>query len=119
MFGAKRPYKCHACNGAITKPPEEDEHVCKPSYIKRKSKNSKSDKEPYKCEQCDKSYSRKIAIMNPKTFLKYSTLKIGGVLHFLVRLAESVKLTGHEIKLTIMKHFYIAFDLSWSKNDLF
>ena len=58
MFGAKRPYKCHSCNGAITKPPEEDEHVCKPSYIKRRPKNSKSDKEPYKCEQCDKSYSR-------------------------------------------------------------
>ena len=62
MFGAKRPFKCHACNGAITKPPEEDEHVCKPSYIKRRPKNSKSDKEPYKCEQCDKSYSRQIAI---------------------------------------------------------
>ena len=73
MFGAKRPYKCHSCNGAITKPPEEDEHVCKPSYIKRRPKNSKSDKEPYKCEQCDKSYSRQIAIKRKQQ--NYKNLK--------------------------------------------
>ena len=79
MFGAKRPYKCHACNGAITKPPEEDEHVCKPSYIKRRPKNSKSDKEPYKCEQCDKSYSRQIAKMRKLknyNFLLFTSLNL-------------------------------------------
>ena len=39
MFGPKRPFQCHNCNGALSKDPSEDSHVCRPFYLPRKILN--------------------------------------------------------------------------------
>ena len=53
-----------ACNGALSKDPSEDEHVCKPWYINRRSKKSSSSREPFQCQKCQKEYSRQTALFN-------------------------------------------------------
>ena len=35
MYGPKRPFQCHNCNGALSKDPSEDSHVCRPFYLPR------------------------------------------------------------------------------------
>ena len=53
-----------ACNGALSKDPSEDEHVCKPWYINRRSKKSSNSKDPFQCQKCQKEYSRQTALFN-------------------------------------------------------
>ena len=61
MFGAKRPFQCHNCKCALSKDPSQDMHICKPYFVKRRSR-TKQNKEPIKCDMCDREFDRQATL---------------------------------------------------------
>ena len=61
MFGPKRPFQCQNCKCALSKDPSQDMHICKPYFVKRRSR-AKQDKEPIKCDMCDREFDRQASL---------------------------------------------------------
>ena len=60
MHGPPRPYQCQNCNGTFKTQSALGLHLCYDTYIPKKKTE-----EPYKCDKCDKSYSRNYLPIDP------------------------------------------------------